>query len=86
MPNEEAISISLTFRRMFQTTGFPKHIITDQGQNLVSKLFSDLCLRLGIECSYTTSYHPMANGEVERTHQTIIKQMKTSMMETRRVG
>ncbi|MCP3684023.1 MAG: transposase family protein, partial [bacterium] len=49
---------------------------------MVSKLFNDLCSKLGIAHNYTTHYHPMANGEVERTHRTIITRLATSMSES----
>ncbi len=71
-----------TFAKMFMNTGFPSIVITDQGTNMVSKLFEALCVKLGISHNYTTHYHPMANGEVERTHRTILNRSTTSMTES----
>ncbi|MCP3684976.1 MAG: transposase family protein, partial [bacterium] len=62
--------------------GCPRTIVTDQGTNIVSKLFKDFCSRLGIAHNYTTHYHRIANGEVERTHRTIMNRLATSMSES----
>ncbi|MCP3686353.1 MAG: transposase family protein [bacterium] len=82
MPNEEAGTISLAFHKMFQITRYPKRINMDQGRNLMSKLFSDLCLRISIRRSYTTMYHSSSNGEVEQTHRTIIQHLKMAILQT----
>ncbi|MCP3682247.1 MAG: transposase family protein [bacterium] len=82
MQREYAITLSETFAKMFKNSGFPRTVITDQGTNMVSKLFEDLRMKQGISHNYTTHYHPMANGEVERTHRTILSQLTTSMTES----
>ncbi len=82
MQREDAITLSGTFAKMFKNTGFPRTVITDQGTNMMSKLFEDLHIKLGISHNYTTHYHTMANGEVERTHRTILSRLTTSMTES----
>ncbi|XP_050443865.1 uncharacterized protein LOC126847599 [Adelges cooleyi] len=47
--------------------GIPDTIITDQGTNFMSKLFTNVCKLLKIQKVHTTIYHPQANS-VERWH------------------
>jgi cleavage and polyadenylation specificity factor subunit 1 len=51
--------------------GVPKCIISDQGTQFESQLFTSLLQRLGIEKHRTTTYHPQSNGTVERSHRTL---------------
>lgn len=51
--------------------GVPVRITTDQGRQFESQLFRELNQLLGCEHIRTTSYHPQANGMVERFHRTL---------------
>ena len=51
--------------------GVPLHLVTDQGRQFTSNLWRHLMHILGTKHSMTTSYHPQANGLVERFHQTL---------------
>jgi cleavage and polyadenylation specificity factor subunit 1 len=51
--------------------GVPVKIVSDQGTQFESRLFSSLLSRLGIEHHRTTAYHPQSNGAVERAHRTL---------------
>ncbi|CAH8553506.1 unnamed protein product [Schistosoma rodhaini] len=55
--------------------GIPAIITTDRGAQFESRLFQQLTELLGIKRIRTTSYHPMANGMVERLH----RQLKASL-------
>lgn len=55
--------------------GLPTHITTDQGRQFESDLFHRLMLQFGTKKLRTTSYHPCANGLVERFH----RQLKASL-------
>lgn len=48
--------------------GVPLEITTDRGKQFESRLFAELCRLLGSNRIRTTSYHPQANGMVERFH------------------
>ena len=48
--------------------GVPSIITTDRGGQFESTLWSRLMTLLGTTCFRTTSYHPQANGLVERFH------------------
>lgn len=48
--------------------GCPERITTDQGRQFESELFRKLGAMFGAERLRTTSYHPQANGMVERFH------------------
>lgn len=51
--------------------GSPETLLTDQGSQFESKLFSALLKLSGCNRIRTTPYHPAANGLVERWHRTL---------------
>ena len=55
--------------------GTPSTITTDRGRQFESALWSQLIQLLGSKRIRTTSYHPIANGIIERFH----RQLKASM-------
>ncbi|XP_077546323.1 uncharacterized protein LOC144158974 [Haemaphysalis longicornis] len=56
--------------------GAPRRVTTDQGRQFESHLFRLLGLTIGFERLRTTSYHPCANGMIERFH----RQFKAAIM------
>lgn len=55
--------------------GVPTQVTTDRGAQFESALWTELSTILGCERRRTTSYHPQANGLVERMH----RQLKTAL-------
>jgi hypothetical protein len=51
--------------------GIPESIVTDQGQDFLSKIFTACCKLLQIDKIKTTAYHPQSNGALERSHRTL---------------
>jgi len=51
--------------------GIPEKITSDQGTEFVNEMINALTQQFGIKHIRTTPYHPQANGQVERTNQTL---------------
>ena len=51
--------------------GVPPTLISDRGRQFVSELWTKTASLLGTSTNLTTSYHPQANGLVERMHRTM---------------
>ncbi len=52
--------------------GFPKEIVTDRGSPFIGKVVVKLNERMHIKHKKSTSYHPISNGQAERTNFTMI--------------
>ncbi|XP_045119660.1 uncharacterized protein K02A2.6-like, partial [Portunus trituberculatus] len=51
--------------------GVPLQVVTDRGAQFESELFSELSSMIGFHHVRTTSYHPQANGIIERHHRSL---------------
>lgn len=83
IPDQTAQSVAEAFYTgWIARFGVPVAIITDQGRQFESELFSTLNRLLGIERKRTCAYNPRANGLVENFHrhlkQTLICILKAS--------
>lgn len=71
----EEVAETLT-REWISRFGVPSVITTDQGTQFESDLFRRLMLNFATKRIRTTSYHPCANGMIERVH----RQLKAALM------
>ena len=60
--------------------GLPLVVTTDQGSAFTAKAFKDFLLKYNITHNVTTTYHPQANGLVERFHRRL-KESLTALNE-----
>ena len=72
--NETArAAAEVLYHKYFTVFGFPRRLMSDQARAFEGKVIQSLCNYLGIEKIRTTPYHPQSNGQVERTHQTLMR-------------
>lgn len=57
--------------------GAPKVALTDNVGEFTAKSFRDACQSKGTDLVFTTPYHPLGNGAVERAHRTIKSMLAT---------
>ena len=63
--------------------GVPSTVTTDRGRQFESALWNKLMQLLGSKCIRTTSYHPIANGLIERFHRQLKASLKSHPNPTR---
>lgn len=68
----ETVAAALV-RRWILKYGVPDVILSDQGTNFMSELFSQVCKLLRIKRLRTSPSHPETNGRIERVHRSIAK-------------
>lgn len=62
---------ALFFQHIYPHYGLPLGICSDRGTQWNNKFFTSLCDHLGIALQLTFSYHPRANGQVERYNRVV---------------
>lgn len=67
----DSISVAEALLLIFSRVGIPREILSDRGAQFTSKLMGELHRLLGAKPLFTTAYHPMGNGRVERLHATL---------------
>ena len=63
--------------------GTPKCILTDNGTHFTASMMSELFKRIGVTHLYSTPYHPMTNGQIERYNATMDAKIAALSNETR---
>ena len=61
----------LFFANIYPHYGLPLGICSDRGTPWNNKFFQSLCDNLGVDLRLTFSYHPRANGQVERLNRVV---------------
>ena len=61
----------LFIENVFSKHGTPSHVTSDRGVEFVSKFFKSLANRLDMKLHFTSGYYPEADGQTERTNQTL---------------
>lgn len=61
----------LFFTHCYTTFGLPTRIVSDRDARFTSKFWSTLIHLLGVKLGMTTAFHPAADGQSERTNQTV---------------
>jgi len=63
------------------TYGPPALLVSDNGKQFASRVFVHLCRILGADNTFTTTYHPQANGQVERFNRTLLAALRHYVLE-----
>ena len=61
----------LFIRTIIMNHGIPEILTSDRHKLFTSRFWQSLADRMGVQHILTTAYHPQANGQTERTNQTI---------------
>ena len=68
--------VSAFVQHWVSTFGCPEHIYTDRGRQFLSGAWLSMCRHLGSNAHQSTSYHPQAQGTVERLNRTLKTSLK----------
>ena len=75
---QEATEVaSVLYKEIFCRFGAPSCLVSDRGQNFLSKLIEALCELFHVTRHYTSSYHPQSNTSCERMNSTIAQTLRT---------
>jgi hypothetical protein len=55
--------------------GVPERLLSDRGQNFLSRLVAEVCQLLGLTKVNTSGYHPQCDGLVEKLNSTLINML-----------
>jgi hypothetical protein len=78
---QNALTIAKVFvEEVILKFSIPQMVLTDQGCNFMSKVFTNICELLKIKIKYT-SYHPQSNGALGRTHRVLVEYLRCFISE-----
>ena len=72
---------SILYREIFTRYGAPRSLISDRGQNFMSKLVTALCDIFQVTRHHISSYHPATNATCERYNQTLAQAIRAHCSE-----
>ena len=64
--------------------GPPSILLSDNGKQFASRLFVHVCKIMGTNNAFTSTYHPQANGQVERFNRTILAALRHYVLDNPR--
>ena len=56
-------------------------VLTDQGSNFLSEIFTNVCKLLKIKKIKCTAYYPQSNGALETTHRVLVEYLRCFILE-----
>ena len=77
---------NILFNYVFARYGAPRKLVSDKGQNFMSKLVLELCNMLNIKKYSTSPYHPQSNSTVERMNGTIQQSLRAYIIDNAQRG
>ena len=77
---------NILFNYVFARYGAPRKLVSDKGQNFISKLVLELCNMLNIRKYSTSPYHPQSNSTVERMNGTIQQSLRAYIIDNAQRG
>ena len=78
LKTQEATEIGkVLYKEIFSRYGAPRSILSDRGQNFMSKLVDAICQLFQVTRLHTSSYHPCTNATCERMNSTLAQAIRT---------
>jgi transposase InsO family protein len=78
--HQDAVTIAKAFVEVSLKFGIPQMILTDQGSNFMSGVFT-VCKLLKIKKIKCTAYHPETNGALERKHGVLVEYLRCFILD-----
>jgi transposase InsO family protein len=79
---QDAVTLARAFvEEIILKFGIPQVLLTDQGSNFLSELFSNVCKLLRVKRIKTSAYKSQANGALERTHGVLVEYLRRYILE-----
>ena len=80
------VNADILYREIFSRYGVPKVLVSDRGQNFLSKLITALYQIFSVKRYHTSSYHPQTNSTYERLNSTLNRLFELIAMSLIRTG
>ena len=78
LKSQEANEIAWAlYTEIFTRFGAPKCLVSDRGQNFLSKIVTAFCRLFNVERFHTSPYHPQTNSACERLNSVITQTLRT---------
>ena len=79
---QDAMTVAKAFvEEIVLKFGIPQSVLTDQGTNFMSEVFTNVCKLLKIKKITGMAYRPQSNGSLERTHRVLVEYLRCFILE-----